>query len=108
MTDVSVIPPAAPSPAIESCKRDQIELILVLSAVGLLALVIILVFALVFLKITPDAVVVGIVMTLVTAVIGLAGTAFGYFLGSSKGSQAKSDQIAAIAKPTPSTTPPQA
>lgn len=81
-------------PTISNAHRDRIEFLLAASAVGLVALIIILVFALVFFKITPDATEIGMVMAVVTPTVGLAIAVYGFFYGGSKGGQAKDNVIA--------------
>lgn len=80
--------------------RDRIEFLLAASAVALVALLILLIFALVFFKITPDSTEIGMLMAVITPTVGLAIAVYGFFYGSSKGSQAKDATIAGQVPPT--------
>lgn len=66
-----------PTPA-EIAARLKLELFAVQAAVGITVLLIVLVFAVVFTKTTPDATTIGIVMAVVTPAMLLVGAAFTY------------------------------
>lgn len=66
-----------PSPA-EIAARLKLELIATVGALGITVLLILLVFAVVFTKTTPDATTIGIVMAVVTPSMLLVGAAFIY------------------------------
>lgn len=77
--------------------RDRIEFLLAASSVVLVGLLIVLVFALVFFKIVPDATEIGLLMAVITPTVGLAIAVYAFFYGSSKGSQTANATIAATA-----------
>ena len=66
-----------PTPA-EIAARISMEMFAVRSAVGVTVLLILLAFAMVFMKVTPDATSIGILMAIITPSITTIGVAFAY------------------------------
>ena len=100
MTDTSGAPSAPPSPPSDADRRGDI---LAFGALGLLALVIFLGFGLVIFKAQIDGATGTLITEIVAAVISIATVVYSFQFGSSKGSQDKNAQIAAL---TPPPTPP--
>lgn len=101
MTDTSGIPPANPAAPAAPAPNDKRGDIIAYGVLALVGLVIVLVFLVVLVGIKIDPVELTLLTLVVGAPITALGVLTGFQFGSSKGSQAKDAQIAAL-------TPPQA
>lgn len=93
--------PSAPAVSPASIPNDRRGDIIVYGVLALVALVIVLVFLIVILGIKIDPVELTILTLVVGAPITALGVITGFQFGSSKGSQAKDAQIAAMTPPVP-------
>jgi len=105
MSDTNTPPDPLPPTVTPSDWRGDF---LAKATVGLIALVVVLVFLLAFLSafgLKPDASFETVVIQVITTVLGFGGILWGFQFGSSKGSQAKDAQIAALTPPSSNPTP---
>jgi hypothetical protein len=101
MTDLSgVQPPATPSAPAVSATVDRRGDLIAYAAIGMLFYIVTLIFVAVILKIEVSPVMMTLVSVVVTAVTAGAATVINFQFGSSKGSQAKDAQIAALTPPS--------
>ena len=77
MTDTPQVPSQA-----EIQARVAMEMFALKAAVGVLVLLIVFVFAMVLMKISPDATEIGVLMAVITPTVGLAVAAFAYIYRS--------------------------
>jgi tetrahydromethanopterin S-methyltransferase subunit E len=94
MTDLSGVQPATPTPSAD--KRGDI---IAFGVLALVALVIVLVFLVVIMGVKVDPVELTLLTLVVGAPITALGVITGFQFGSSKGSQVKDAQIAALTPP---------
>ena|ERR1700754_658925 len=100
MSDTSGVQPINPPPP--PTNNDRRGDILAYASVGMLFYIVTLIFIVVAMKIEISAVMMTLVSVVVTAVTTGAALVLNFQFGSSKGSQAKDAQIAAL---TPSNSP---